>query len=135
MAIGGAYSSTYDTPADLLILGGTYNGISVTAAAYKKYWPQTTPTQTTAVVIDGSGNLSGTVTMENQICVLTGALLPRANGKNIFDIHMTYTGNDCSLGNGTTTNGVAMLDNGTKELIAMTLNSSRNDGMIFVVSR
>jgi hypothetical protein len=65
-------------------------------------------------------------------CSVSGTILPRASGKNVFNVSSTFTGNLCALGNGTTTTGVATLDSttGVNRLFIMTLNGAKTDGYV-----
>lgn len=60
---------------------------------------------------------------------------PRASGKNIYNLQLTFTGNYCALGNGTTVNGVATYDSVSRQLVAMGLNNAKSDGLIYIGTR
>lgn len=75
-----------------------------------------------------STTYTGTVTLPaSPGC--SGTLTPRASGKNIFNLRMTFIGPNCALGNGATASGVAVYDNGA--LLAMGLLPSQTAGFIF----
>lgn len=122
----GTYDASYDQAASLSSLAGTYTGWAVTAA---------TAAQTTTVAVDAGGNISSSFIDGLLNCTTTGTATPRASGKNIFNLQLTFTGNNCALGNGTVVTGVATYDSVDQALIAMGLNSARSDGLVFVGTR
>ena len=113
----GKYSTAYDQPASLANLAGTFAGYGLTGK---------TSTQAISVTISSSGNISA----GNSSCSASGTATPRASGKNIFDIKMTFAGNLCALGNGAVTNGIAYYDTSTKQVVVLALNASKTDGFI-----
>jgi len=122
----GTYSTAYDQPALLSNLAGSYSGFAVGGA---------TPAQASTVVVDVNGNISSSYVSGNLICTTSGKATPRASGKNIFNIQLNFSGNFCGLGNGATTSGVGYFDTTSRQLIAMTLNSAKTDGLMFVGKR
>lgn len=114
----GSYSTDYDKPASLDTLAGTYNGYGMTAKSAATYTP-----------VSISGN--GTITAGNSYCTMTGTATPRASGKNVFDLQVTFTGSACALPSGTSVNGMAYYDTAARGMVAMGLNSSKTDGFIF----
>ena len=114
----GRYSAAYDQPASLANLAGTFAGFGLTGK---------TNAQSVAVTISSTGGISA----GNNSCSASGTATPRASGKNIFNIRMTFTGNSCALGNGTVTNGIAYYDTGTKEVVVLALNALKTDGFIY----
>jgi hypothetical protein len=52
-----------------------------------------------------------------------------------FDLRVTFTGNYCALGNGTVVNDVTTYSAADRQLIAMTLNSAKSDGLFYVGTR
>lgn len=119
-AFSGTYESSYDQPASLSALAGTFSGWGVTGAI-------------SPVVISASISTSGTITVPASLgCAATGTAKPRASGKNVFDVTVTFVGSTCALGNGTSTTGVGYYDTASRELLVMSMNSSKSDGFIFV---
>ncbi len=41
-------------------------------------------------------------------CDASGAILPRASGKNVFDVKLTFRGSECGIVDGSTFNGIAV---------------------------
>ncbi|MFZ4479047.1 MAG: hypothetical protein ACOYNZ_04030 [Rhodoferax sp.] len=117
----GNYSATYDQPASLASLAGSYSGFSVTG---------TTSAQSTPIVISSTGAISGVALG----CTATGTAKPRASGKNIFDVQLSFSGT-CALGNGASTSGIAYYDVTTRQVGVITLNSSKTDGLIYLGTR
>lgn len=119
----GNYSAAYDQKASLVNLAGTYTGFSVTA---------TTPAQTVPVTISVNGEISASFVSGNLSCTASGTVTPRSSNKNIFNVQVTFTGNYCALGNGTTTTGIAYYNTATREIGVMTLNGAKSDGFVYV---
>lgn len=122
-ALTGTYDASYEQPASLASLAGTYTGQAVTATIFP---------QSTTVVVDVNGNISSSVISGNLSCTTTGKATPRASGKNVFNVQMTFAGNFCALGNGTVVNGVATYNTVNRQLIAIALNTAKTDGLIFI---
>lgn len=111
------YAATYDQPASLSALAGTYTGHGVATGA---------PVQAMPVTITSSG----TITMPPSLgCAASGTVAPRAGGKNVFNLSVTFNGASCVLGNGATVFGVAYYESG--KLLAMGLLPSKVAGFIF----
>lgn len=121
-----SYDAAYDQPALLANLAGTYTGFSITV---------TTPAQSVPVTISSTGNISASYNSGSLNCSTSGTAIPRASGKNIFNIQLTFSGNYCALGNGATASGIAYYDTVSRQLIAMALNPAKTDGFIYVGSR
>ena len=122
----GTYSPAYDQAASVATVAGTYTGWVGTGSVAG---------QTTTVTVDVNGNVSSSFVYGSLICNTSGKATPRPSGKNIFNIQLTFTGNYCALGNGTTVNGVATYDSASRQLVAMGLNSAKSDGLIFLGTR
>lgn len=97
---------------------GTYTGWAVTGAIAP---------QATTVVVDANGNISSSFVSGSLSCTTSGTATPRASGKNVFNLQLTFTGNSCALGNGIVVTGVATYDSVNRQLIAMGLNSVKSD--------
>lgn len=67
-------------------------------------------------------------------CTLAGRATPRASGRNVFDLALTYVGQACFHGDGTRIHGVAYLDAGFSppRLVSLAL---REDGGVGFISR
>lgn len=121
-----AYDSSYEQPASLANLAGTYKGQAVTG---------TIAPQATTVIVDINGNISSSFISGNLSCTTTGKATQRASGKNVFNVQVTFAGNFCALGNGTVVNGVATYIATSRQLITMALNGAKTDGLIFIGKR
>lgn len=119
----GNYDASYDQAVQAATIAGTYTGVAVTASI-------TQPG--TVVVIDSKGQFSNTVSAGNQSCVTTGSVQPRASGKNVYDLQLSFKGSYCALGDGATVSGVATYNSTTHQIIAMGLNSAKTDGLMFI---
>lgn len=113
------YQSTYDRPASLSELAGTYSFIGRSARA--SLLPAT-------VAINANGAFS----LIQSGCTSNGSFSPRPSGKNIFDVSVSFSGPTCALGNGSSAKGIAYLDTTTRpfRLSALALRDDRNDGLI-----
>lgn len=122
----GTYDPSYYQAASVTSVAGTYSGWAVTGA---------TNAQATTVVVNVNGNISSSFVDGLLNCTTVGTATPRASGKNIFNLQLTFTGNYCALGNGTVVTGVATYDSVNEQLIAMGLNSAKSDGLIYAGTR
>ena len=113
----GTYEAAYDQPASLSALAGTYAGYGVSTGS---------PVQAIAITISTSGAISAPPSLG---CSASGSVAPRASGKNIFDLRITFSGASCALGNGANVSGVAYYEGGS--LLAMGLLPSQTAGFIF----
>lgn len=119
-SFSGAYNSAYNQPASLVAVAGTFSGAGVSGSS---------PVQTVSVTISPSGSVTVPASLG---CSAAGTATPRASGKNIFDVTVTFTGNTCALGNGASTTGVAYYDTTTRRLLVMAMNAAKSDGFIYV---
>lgn len=103
-------------------LAGTYYGYGLTAKSAATYTPVTFSS-------------NGTITAGNSFCTMAGTATPRASGKNVFDVRVTFTGSSCALPSGTSVTGMAYYDTAARSLIAMGLNGSKNDGFVYAGTR
>ncbi len=115
----GTYGTSYDTPASLPILAGSFSGFGVTGA---------TPAQTADVGISSLG----AITSVGNNCSADGTVTPRASGKNVFDVSVKFTGTNCALGNGTTATGNAYYDTEIRQIVVLALNPAKTDGFIYI---
>lgn len=113
------YNNSYNTPATLVNIAGNYVGWGIT---------RDTLAQTLTFQVNSAGVITGSVPG----CSVSGTVLPRAGGKNVFNVSTTFVGNQCALGSGTTTSGVATLDSasGVNRLFIMTLNGAKTNGYV-----
>jgi hypothetical protein len=109
------YSNSYNTPATQAAIAGTYTvkGISATSNA-----------DNVAMTISSTGVLS----VPGVGCNAAGTVTPRSSGKNVYNISVTFTGNNCALGNGGTASGIFILDGTLATSLALTPN--KQDGFI-----
>lgn len=118
-----AYDASYDQAATPATVAGTYKGTAQTAMLTQ---------QNTAVVVDANGNVSSSISEGNQTCTTSGTAIARPGGKNVYDLKLTFTGNLCVLGNGTTVTGVATYKSATNQMVAMALKGDKTDGLMFI---
>ena len=116
----GSYNAAYDQPASATNLAGSFTGEAVTGL---------TAPQAVSITVSAAG----VITMPaSQGCSAAGTARPRATGKNVFDVSVTFQGNGCALGHGTTARGVAYYDTAQRRLLVLALNNARTDGFIYV---
>lgn len=106
-----------------------------------------------AAIVDVSGNWTGTmlngtsatlsisstgvVSGLNGGCSFSGTSAPRASGKNVFDVNVTFGPSPCALPNQTAT-GVAMdymSTNGKKQLLVAIQDTAKAHGTMFFAQR
>lgn len=114
------YDASYDQPASLAALAGTFSGGGISGRSSFQSAPVTVSTTGTIAVPSSNG------------CSQSGNISPRASGKNIFDVVVTFTGGNCALGNGTVTKGIAHFDATARELVVLAFNPAKTDGFIYV---
>lgn len=122
-SLSATYAVAYDQPASLASLAGTFAGSALTG---------NTAAQSTPVTISASGAIS---VPGSSGCSPTGTATPRASGKNIFDVSVTFNGPNCALGNGTVTTGIGYFNTTTRQLLVLALNAGKTDGFIYVGQR
>lgn len=95
-------------------------------------WSLAVGGQITNVTVANDGALSGS----NPACTLTGSIVPRTGGKNVFDTTVTFAGSSCPLV-GQVFSGIALAtQNGTStELLVGLTNPSRTTGILVAGSR
>lgn len=120
--LNAAYSTSYDQTPSLAALAGTYSGQAVSGG---------TAPQATTVTISATGTVNAVVVG----CATSGSVIPRATGKNIFNVSVTSVGPACALGTGTVSTGIAYFNPVTRQFIAMALNPSKGDGFVYTGTR
>lgn len=110
-----AYDSSYNTPATQAAIAGTYTvkAISATGSA-----------DNVSMTISSAGALS----VPGADCTASGTVVPRPSGKNVYNNSVTFTGNNCALGNGGTASGIFILNGTLATSLALTPN--KQDGFI-----
>ncbi|MFD1891659.1 hypothetical protein H0I39_10730 [Ottowia beijingensis] len=119
----GRYDDSYDQPASLATLVGFFSGEGVTGTTFPQAYG-------VSIGVDGLITLPST-----QGCGGAGWVLPRASGKNVYDVTITFQGSTCALGHGTTVRGIAVYDTAQRSLWALALNSAKSDGFIYVARK
>ena len=113
------YESSYEIPASLTAAAGNYSVTGISANGSATDVPMTI-------------TVGGLVTVVGVNCSASGKIAPRASGKNVYDISMTFNGNSCALGNGGTASGIFILNKSVTPNVAvsMALTPSKQDGFI-----
>ncbi|MFM0053275.1 hypothetical protein [Caballeronia grimmiae] len=117
------YQSSYDTPASLSAIAGTYSGASATGSG----------TAPISLTVSANGSLSGTSTVGTTTCGYSGTLTPRSTGKNVFNVSVTFNGSNCALGTATVAGYAVPVTNGTTTtLYAVGLLPDRSNGFLAI---
>jgi hypothetical protein len=112
------YDATYDaTPTQA---SGTWSFVG-RSSAYELI-PDT-------IVIDNTGSF----TLNQSNCTTNGSIVPRAGGKNIYDITLNSSGSGCAVGQSTMT-GVTYLETSVtpNKFLSLALTSDKSDGLIII---
>lgn len=114
------YSSTYETAASSAGVAGTWSYVG-RSRGYSLI-----PAN---ITIDGSGNF----TLSQINCATSGTIVPRAGGKNVYNITLTAVGSGCAAGQSTLT-GVTYLDTSVtpNKFLALALNTNKDDGVVVI---
>ena len=115
-----AYSSTYETAASSAAITGTWSYIG------RSRGYTLAPAN---ITIDGTGNF----TLIQTNCATSGSIVPRAGGKNVYNINLTSVGSGCAAGQSTLA-GVTYLDTTVtpNKFFALALTSGKDDGLIVI---
>lgn len=131
---GGTYSASYDPLYDqpqpsLSTIAGTYTGNVLRSDSIVR--PVT-------VIISSSG---GMTIPTSQGCGASGTINPRASGKNILDVALTFQGDNCVPGNGGTVYGIAIYSPATSYapftpgLLVIAATADKTIGFIFTAAK
>lgn len=114
--VAAATGYTYNTPAQLSALVGTWSGSASPFGAF------------TTLSVSSSGSITGM----SGSCAISGTLTPRASGKNIFNATYSNGITGCAVPNLTAT-GIAIattLSNGKQQLIVILTNTDKSVGVV-----
>lgn len=121
--VGSTY--VYAAAASLPTITGTWTGTTLFGEAG-------------TMVIASNGTLTASFTGSySGSCTATGTVQPRASGKNVFDVSITFGAAPCGLP-GTTATGIAinyLLTNGQRQLVAAVTTPSKANGAAFFAAR
>ena len=91
-------------------------------------WPGSFTNDTGTLVVNGNGTFSTTTSLG---CRLSAAFTPRASGKNVYDITVTFGAAPCGLPNGSAAGNaiITNLTSGQRQLtVAVTTADGANGG-------
>lgn len=113
----GIVASTYNyqAPAQLSAITGSWSTSLTTG-------------ETASLNISNTGVVGG---IASSGCTFTGQVSPRASGKNVFDVRLTFTSAQCAL-NGQTATGIGLTyptGGGQQQLIVLVQDGSRSAGV------
>jgi hypothetical protein len=113
----------YNSPADINTVSGNWTAYTLQGAGAPA-----------AVAINTNGTFAGS----SQGCTFSGTLTPRASGKNIFDVAVTFGGSPCALPNGTASGiGLSYLiaNSTTRQLLVAVVDPTRQFGTLLFGQR
>lgn len=115
-----AYQPYYDTPATAASVTGTWS-FTGRSGSYTLI-PGT-------ITVDSAGRF----TLNQTNCVTSGSIVPRPNGKNVYNVTLNAVGIGCAVGQ-SSMSGVALLDTTVtpNKFLSLALTSSKNDGVIVI---
>lgn len=118
------YDATYDQPAVLADIVGSYN---MTLASL----------QATESNVQTNISSAGDIVLTKDNCTAAGKVTPRSSGKNIFNLSLTLSGVSCGSGNGGTVSGIFIFDATAtpKSAYFFTLTPTKQDGIIGIGSK
>lgn len=111
----------------------TYNyDTAATLAAVAGNWPGFFSNDTGTVVVAANGSFTSTTSSG---CSVSGTVLPRASGKNVYDVSVSFGTAACNVPVGTSAAGNAIITNltgGVRQLaIAVSTSDGVNAGVFF----
>lgn len=114
------------------VVGYSYDQPATSGAAVGTWSGTVGPTGETATVTVGTTGALNAMTSSG--CTFTGMASPRASGKNVYDVTITFGPSPCLLANATVTGiGVITVPTaGVTQLLAAVVNPSRTTGLAFV---
>jgi hypothetical protein len=117
------YQGSYDTPASLSAIAGSYSGSSATGAGNSPV----------SMTINANGSFTGSSNVGALACSYSGTLTPRATGKGVFNISVTFHGGNCTFGT-STLNGyvVPVVNGGVTTLYAVGILPDRSNGFLAI---
>lgn len=113
VAFSGFFDASYDVPARLADAVGNWTVRAVTSTGIVE----------SIVNIDAAGRVSST----NAFCSGFGSVAPRASGKNVFDLTLSFSGLDCQF-HGMTVRGIAVVESTAQSFVAAALLPDLSDG-------
>lgn len=113
----GTYDPSYDVPADINDIVGTWRGNAASEAGV----------QAATVTVRSDGSFAGSVST----CRYTGTVRPRPSGKAVFNLSIKFASTGC-LFNGETLKGIAVVNTagGQKSLYTAALLSDGSNGFL-----
>ncbi|XYJ88410.1 hypothetical protein AEMCBJ_12965 [Cupriavidus necator] len=118
-----SYQSSYDTPASISAIAGTYSGAAATGSG----------TSPVSLTVKSDGTFSGTSPGASGTCGYSGTVTPRATGKNVFNATVTFNGSNCALGTATVSGyAVSVVSGGVTMLYAVGLLPDRSNGFLAI---
>ncbi|MEY8876735.1 MAG: hypothetical protein AB9M60_09535 [Leptothrix sp. (in: b-proteobacteria)] len=119
----GTYVTAYDQPATLSAIAGSFSGTAVVGGA---------GSQTASVSIGANGAIT---VPSSGGCTTTGSITPRASGKNIYNVSLSFSGTGCVLGNGASTTGIAYYKVTTGQVLLLTLTPDKSTGLMYLATK
>lgn len=106
-----------------------YNTAPSTSTLANPWFGNLLDGETANLVIDSSGNLTGTTSAG---CSLSGSVTPDSSGKNFFDATVTTSGSCSTAGQSFTGVAILVTADGLSELLAAVKNSGNSVATVFI---
>lgn len=114
----GRYGTIYEQVASVSQLVGTFSGMSIANQI-----------KGTVSVDVSTGGLVSIPTYPG--CSVRGTAVPRASGRNVFDLPLSFNGTSCPVSSGAVIQSVVFYNDATRALMIMGLTSSKAESFIF----
>lgn len=115
----GTYGVLYEQPAVVSELLGTYTGTGF-------------GNQVSEPLVSLSISTGGLVSIPSYPgCSVHGTVVPRASGRNVFDLPLTFTGATCPVGDGVVIQNVVLYNNTTGALLVMGQSASKAQTYVY----
>lgn len=114
------YDRRYDQPASAAAITGTWRGVLASGETFR-------------IDVAANGALSGASALG---CTYSGNAVPRASGKNVYDVTIAFNGGVCALGTQTVRGIGAVIGSGAGAVLyAAALNAARSAGFVVAAGR
>ena len=115
----GTYGVLYEQPAVVSELLGTYSGTGI-------------GNQVREPLVSVSISTGGLVSIPSYPgCSVRGTVVPRASGRNVFDLPLTFSGATCPVGDGVVVQHVVLYNDTTQAIVIMGQSASKAETFVY----
>jgi hypothetical protein len=115
----GTYGVLYEQPAVVSELLGTYSGTGI-------------GNQVREPLVSVSISTGGLVSIPSYPgCSIRGTVVPRASGRNVFDLPLTFSGATCPVGDGVVVQHVVLYNDTTQAIVIMGQSASKAETFVY----